>query len=96
MKPKVQILMTCPHCDGAAYLPDREAVSATGEPYMHHSPCAFCQGFGTQKVWIELEDLIDMLVVVANRDPMEPDWRELARQQPISQTQESREAAGLW
>ena len=44
MKPKVQILTTCTHCDGDAYLPDREDISAMGRKYMRFKPCPMCQG----------------------------------------------------
>ena len=63
-------MTTCTYCDGAGYLPDREAFSATGEQYLHHTRChtrcAHCQGFSAQKVWIEMTVLQDMLVAVTN------------------------------
>ena len=78
MKPKVQILTTCAYCQGEAYLPDHEAVSNTGERYIQHEPCPVCHGNGRAKVWIELNDLLDLLSEADQRDPMEPDWAALA------------------
>ena len=46
MEPKLQILKTCEHCEGKAYLPDREVTNTTGERYMRHKPCPKCRGSG--------------------------------------------------
>ena len=96
MRPKVQILTSCAYCEGAAYLPDREAVSATGERYIQYEPCPTGQGMGKAKVWIELTDFLDLISEAQHRDSLEPDWESLGEEEPISHIQASREAAGLW
>ena len=92
MKTKVQILIQCTHCDGEAYLPDREDISATGERYMRYAPCPNCQGSGKQTQWITLGEFADLL---DHATALKPDWAELARKEPISQYQDSRDAAGI-
>ena len=92
---KIQILTTCDHCDGEAYLPASEEVNAKGEPYTRYLPCPYCEGTGQRPKWVNLRDFVDMLSTVALSDPMAPDWLDLAQRKPISQMQDSREAAGI-
>ena len=92
MKPKVQILIQCTHCDGEAYLPDREDISATGETYTRYEACPKCQGSGVQTQWISLGEFQDLLDCAT---ALRPDWAELARKEPISNYQDSRESAGI-
>jgi len=88
---KVQILTRCEHCEGQAYLPDCEDISATGEKYTRYRPCFHCNGSGKQTKWISLGEFADLLDCAT---ALKPDWAELARKEPISQYQDSRESAG--
>ena len=92
---KIHILTHCEHCGGEAYLPASEAESHNGERYTRYQPCPSCNGSGNQAMWVSLQDFLAMLTEVAACDPMEPDWLEFARKQPISQYQDSRDAAGI-
>jgi hypothetical protein len=92
---KVQILIPCDVCEGEAYVPVEQAKSYSGQPYTRYQPCAKCQGSGKQTKWISLLEFGELLSNVMSRDPMEPDYLELARKQPISQNVDSREAASV-
>ena len=85
---KIHILAICSYCDGEAYL----LTSKNSDRYL---PCPVCKGSGENEKWVKLSELLDMLEKEAARDPMQPDYQALARQQPISQYQDSREAAGI-
>lgn len=61
MQPKVQILIQCDHCDGAAYLPDREDISNEGERYQRYKPCPACFSSGKQTQWITLDQFLTIL-----------------------------------
>ena len=58
---KVQILTTCEHCNGQAYLPNGEDEDCRGRKYTHYAPCPICQGTGNQTKWVVLPDFIEML-----------------------------------
>jgi len=47
---------------------------------------------GQQTKWISLGEFADLLDCAT---ALKPDWAELARKEPISQFQDSREAAGI-
>jgi hypothetical protein len=89
---KVQILTQCRHCQGEAYLPVGEGESYTGEAYMRYQPCPQCQGSGKQTQWVSLSEFTDLLERAVS---FEPDYLELDKAKPISQFQDSREAAGI-
>ena len=89
---KVHILTTCEHCGGEAYLPIGEAESYTGEKYTKYRPCPQCQGSGRQSKWIDLRAFADLL---EKATALEPDYQELALRNPVSQYQDSRDAAGI-
>ena len=89
---KVQIRVTCSFCEGEAYLPVREAVSYTGEQYTQHRSCSYCLGSGEHDKWVSLREFADLLDKAI---AFEPDFQELARVQPTSQYQDSRDAAGI-
>lgn len=89
---KVQILTRRDHCNGEAYLPEGEDISASGERYTRYQPCPQCQGSGKQTRWITLGEFQDLLDCATS---LRPDWAELARKEPISQYQDSRDAAGI-
>jgi len=59
---KVQVLTTCSFCQGKAYLPLGEALSATGEPYTRYAPCPSCEGSGNCPQWVSLEAFAALLV----------------------------------
>ena len=92
---KVQILVPCEACGGEAYTPVEQAISYSGEPYIHYQPCPQCQGSGAQTKWISLLEFGELLSDVMARDPMAPDYLELAHQQPVSQYIDNRDAAGI-
>ena len=94
MNVKVHILETCTTCLGKAYLPVGEAVSNSGEHYIQHQPCNKCDGSGVQENWISLEQLAYFLVEL-DKDPMAPNYLELASAEPTSQYIDSRDAAGI-
>ena len=89
---KVHIRTTCSFCDGEAYLPVHETVSYTGERYTQHRRCAYCLGSGEQEKWVNLQEFADLLEKATS---MEPNYQELARVQPTSQYEDSRDAAGI-
>ena len=89
---KVHILTTCEHCAGEAYLPVGEAETYTGEKYTRYWPCTQCQGSGRQSKWISLRAFADLL---EKATAMEPEYQELALHNPVSQYQDSRDAAGI-
>lgn len=82
---KVHILTTCSDCGGAAYVP-------TGGPQVRYVPCTACEGSGNQEHWVSLREFAVMLDAA---NTLEPDYLELAQSQPISQYQDSCEAAGI-
>jgi len=92
---KVNILDRCEFCDGQAYLPEGEAVSADGERYTRYSPFYYCEGSGNQARWVSLNKFLDLLTSTASQDPMEPDWLELTNRRPTSQHRDSRDVAGV-
>ena len=89
---KVNILTRCEHCEGDCYLPVGEVESYTGESYMRYEPCPECNGVGRQTKWVSLQEFADLLERAVS---FEPDWQELAQQNPVSQYQDSRDAAGI-
>ena len=96
MQPKVQILTVCPQCDGEAYLPDQLVTCADGSKRLTYTACMDCGGSGRQKIWIDLTDLLEMLIEQDQRDPMQPDWQALSKRKPVGHLQESLENAGLF
>ena len=91
----IKVQTRCKHCDGEVYVFACEVVDANGEHYPRYLPCGYCQGSGEQARWVGLQEFLNLLEREASKDPMQPDWLELARQKPISQYQDSREAASI-
>ena len=89
---KVRILDRCEYCDGEAFIFAYEDVDANGEMYDRYRPCEMCHGSGNLAKWIGLRELSDLL---ERAIAMEPDYAELAREQPVSQYRDSRDAAGI-
>ena len=89
---KVRILDSCEYCDGEAFIFAYEDVDAKGEMYDRYRACEMCQGSGNRAKWIGLRELSDLL---ERAIAMEPDYSELAREQPVSQYRDSRDAAGI-
>jgi hypothetical protein len=89
---KVRILDRCEFCDGEAYIFDYEDADARGESYDRYRPCEMCHGSGNRAKWVGLRELSDLLERAIT---MEPDYAELAREKPVSQYQDSRDAAGI-
>ncbi len=89
---KVRILDCCEFCDGEAYVFVCEDVDARGETFDRYRHCEMCHGSGNRAKWVGLREFSDLL---ERAIAMEPDYLELARQKPISQYQDSRDAAGI-
>ena len=89
---KVRILDRCEFCDGEAYIFDRQDVDARGKTYDRYRPCEMCHGSGNRAKWVSLREFSDLL---ERAIAMEPDYLELAREKPVSQFQDSRDAAGI-
>ncbi len=92
MTPKVQILTRCRACDGQAYVFERIDHEHAGEPYERFTACPACQGSGSAPHWVTLPEFADLLDRAL---ALEPDWEELGHEEPISQIQDSRAAAGF-
>jgi len=89
---KVRILDCCEFCDGEAYVFVCEDVDARGETFDRYRPCEMCNGSGNRAKWVSLQDLSDLLERATS---FEPDYVALSKEQPISQYQDSRDAAGI-
>jgi hypothetical protein len=89
---KVQILDRCEYCDGEAYTFVCEDVDARGNTFDRYRPCEMCHGSGNRAKWVSLQEFSDLLERAIS---MEPDYLELAREKPVSQYQDSRDAAGI-
>lgn len=59
---KVRISDKCSYCHGKAYLPAGKGVDANGNNFIRHSPCPVCEGTGESGRWINISDLLDLLV----------------------------------
>ena len=94
MNTKVRILTRCDACCGEAYLPVSEKTSFTGEKYIRYEACPNCDGSGKAANWIDLAELAKLIDEVTSI-PLQPNWQELAQEEPTSQYQDSREAAGI-
>ena len=88
---KVLILDRRKYCDGEAYVFVGEYKDEWGEHPVYR-PCSVCQGRGEMENPISLKAFTDLLDRATS---MEPDWATLGREKPISQTQDSRDAAGI-
>ena len=88
---KVLVIDRCDYCDGEAYVYSGEYKDEFGE-LLVYLPCQGCKGSGEMEKPISLRDFADLLDRAIS---MEPDWAELAKEKPISQFQDSREAAGI-
>lgn len=51
-----------------------------------------CHGSGNRATWISLRDSSNLIERAIS---LEPDYLELARERPVSQYQDSRDAAGI-
>ena len=89
---KVRILDRCEFCDGEAYIYVCEDVDARGDTFDRYRPCEMCHGSGNREKGVSLREFSDL---IERAIAMEPDYLELARQKPISQYQDSRDAAGI-
>ena len=89
---KVRILDRCEFCDGEAYIFDRQDVDSRGETYDRYRPCEMCNGSGNQARWVSLREFADLLERATS---FEPDHIALAKEQPTSQYQDNRDAAGI-
>jgi hypothetical protein len=88
---KVIIIDRCKYCDGEAYVYTGEYKDEFGEHPVYR-PCQVCKGSGEMEKQVTLREFADLL---DHATAMEPDWAELAKAQPISNIQDSREAAGI-
>lgn len=89
---KVQIQKRCVPCHGEAYVYVGKFIDADGQEYPRYLPCTSCDGTGEMVEWIDLKEFHEMLDRAV---AMEPDWQELASQEPMTQYKDSCEAAGI-
>ena len=89
---KVRILDRCEFCDGEAYIYDYQDVDTQGEAYDRYRPCEMCHASGNRAKWVGLIEFADLLERATS---FEPDYAALAQEQPTSQYQDSRDAAGI-
>ena len=59
---KVQILTTCPSCNGQAYLPLCQAEDYQGRGYTRYTTCSQCEGSGLAPKWITLKEFATLLL----------------------------------
>jgi len=88
---KVIVIDRCEFCDGEAYVYSGEYKDEFGEHPVYR-PCYVCKGSGEmekQVTLLEFQDLLD------KANAMEPDYAELSKKKPISQYQDSCDAAGI-
>ena len=91
MQMKVIVIDRCEFCDGEAYLYAGEYKDGDIERPVYQA-CQACKGAGEREKAISLREFADLLDRAVS---MEPDWSALAKEKPISQFQDSREAAGI-
>jgi RecJ-like exonuclease len=89
---KVHVLDRCEFCEGEAYIYDCKDVDTQGEAYDRYRPCEMCNDSGNQAKWVSLREFADLLERATS---FEPDYAALAQEQPTSQYQDSRDAAGI-
>jgi len=88
---KVLVIDRCEYCDGEAYVFVGEYKDEFGEHPVYR-PCTVCKGRGEMEKPISLKEFADLLDRAIEMDPV---YAELAKAKPISQFQDSREAAGI-
>jgi hypothetical protein len=88
---KVLVIDRCEYCDGEAYVFAGEYKDEFGEHPVYR-PCHVCKGSGEMEKQVTLREFADLLY---RATAMRLDWAELTKQKPISQFQDSREAAGI-
>jgi hypothetical protein len=89
---KVQILDTCPYCQGEAMMFVAKDIHCDGQTYERYRPCYMCHGSGEYPKWVSLVEFANLLEKAV---AMEPDYKELAQHKPATQYHDSREAAGI-
>ena len=88
---KVVVIDRCEYCDGEAYLYAGEYKDEEIERPVYQA-CPACKGAGEREKAVSLREFADLL---DRAILMEPDYAELAKVKPVSQYQDSREAAGI-
>ena len=91
MQMKVIVIDRCEFCDGEAYIYAGEYKDGDLERPVYQA-CQACKGSGELEKAISLQELADLLDRAVS---MEPDYAALSRRKPVSQFQDSREAAGI-
>jgi hypothetical protein len=89
---KVHVLSECEFCGGRAYLPIGEVADSKGGIYTRYIPCKYCEGSGLMTKYINLVDFIRLMETI---DICQPDYRDLAEVEPVSQYIDSMESAGI-
>ena len=69
-----------------------EAESYSGEKYTRFKPCPCCDGSGKRTKWVDMKTFAELL---EKATAFEPDTRELSQHKPITQYQDSCDAAGI-
>jgi len=86
------MLTDCDFCEGRAYIPIGEAEDSEGGMYTRYIPCSNCDGSVLRTKYINLVYFIRLIETI---DVMEPDYRALAVEEPVSQYIDSLESAGI-
>lgn len=88
---KVIVIDRCDICDGEVYVYAGEYKDGDIERPVYQA-CQACKGTGEREKAISLREFADLLDRAIS---MEPDYAELAKVKPVTQFQDSREAAGI-
>lgn len=78
---KVRIQKRCEPCNGESMVYVGKFIDADGQEYPRYFPCTSCDGTGEVGKWIDLREFADLLERAV---AMEPDWQELASQEPMT------------
>ena len=88
---KVLVFDSCEFCDGEAMVYAGE-YKDEHEEHPVYLPCHMCKGTGELEKLVTLREFQRMLDKAIE---MEPDNTELAKQKPVTQYSDSRDAAGI-
>lgn len=92
---KVNIKTKCEYCNGEAYVRMGEAQSYTGDIYPTYAPCKYCEGTGERAIWIGLAEFSELLNNTEINYLINPGYKVIGKEEPISQYQDSRDSAGI-
>jgi hypothetical protein len=88
---KILVIDRCKFCDGEAYVFVGESEDADGVKHPVYLPCHVCKGSGETEKQVTLREFADLL---ERAIAFEPNYAELAKQNPVTNYRDSRDAAG--